>query len=124
MIDAVEETVLLNTTRAGVAVVTLNRPKVHNAFNPDVINRLKDIFKTLRGADGVRAVLIDGAGPSFSAGADLVCLDAPASNRTGLLLFNRNRMRISGSNELMYAGVKPAYLPEYIYGLATMGSCG
>ena len=70
MIDAVEETVLLNTTRAGVAVVTLNRPKVHNAFNPDVINRLKDIFKTLRGADGVRAVLIDGAGPSFSAGAE------------------------------------------------------
>jgi len=53
-----------------------------------------------------------------------VCLDAPASNRTALLLFNRNRMRISGSNELMYAGVRPAYQPEYIYGLATMGSCG
>jgi hypothetical protein len=33
-------------------------------------------------------------------------------------------MRISGSNELMYAGVKPAYQSEYIYGLATMGSCG
>jgi hypothetical protein len=53
-----------------------------------------------------------------------VCLDAPASNRTALLLFNRYRMRISGSSELMYAGLKPAYLPEYIYGLATMGSCG
>lgn len=53
-----------------------------------------------------------------------VCLDSPASNRTALRLFNRNRMRISGSNELMYAGVKPAYQPEYIYGLATMGSCG
>jgi ribosomal protein S18 acetylase RimI-like enzyme len=53
-----------------------------------------------------------------------VCLDAPASNRTALKLFNRNRMRISGSNELMYAGVKPVYQPELIYGLATMGSCG
>jgi len=53
-----------------------------------------------------------------------VCLDAPASNRTAMQLFNRNRMRISGSNELMYAGVKPAYRPELIYGLATMGSCG
>lgn len=53
-----------------------------------------------------------------------VCLDAPASNRTALLLFNRNRMRVTGSSELMYAGVKPAYQPEYIYGLATMGSCG
>lgn len=53
-----------------------------------------------------------------------VCLDAPASNRTATLLFSRNRLRISGSSELMYAGVKPAYRPEYIYGLATMGSCG
>jgi ribosomal protein S18 acetylase RimI-like enzyme len=53
-----------------------------------------------------------------------ILLDAPASNRSALLLFNRKRMRISGSNELMYTGVKPAYRPEYIYGLATMGSCG
>jgi GNAT superfamily N-acetyltransferase len=53
-----------------------------------------------------------------------ICLDAPSSNRMALLLFNRNRMRITGSNELMYAGARPAYQPEYIYGLATMGSCG
>ncbi len=52
------------------------------------------------------------------------CLDAPASNRLALKLFNRKRMRISGSNELMYAGVKPEYRPEYLYGLASMGSCG
>jgi ribosomal protein S18 acetylase RimI-like enzyme len=53
-----------------------------------------------------------------------VYLDAPASNRSALRLFNRTKLRISGSNELMYAGVKPAYKPEYLYGLATMGSCG
>lgn len=87
MTEAIEDTVLLNTTRAGVAVVTLNRPKVHNAFNPDVINRLKDIFETLRGADGVRVVLLEGAGPSFSAGADLAWMRAaadysPSDNRS------------------------------------------
>lgn len=53
-----------------------------------------------------------------------VCLDAPALNRAALQLFNRKRLHFAGSNELMYAGVKPAYRPEYIYGLATMGSCG
>lgn len=53
-----------------------------------------------------------------------VCLDAPVSNRSALRFFNLKRLRIAGSNELMYAGVKPAYRPEYIYGLATMGSCG
>jgi len=51
-------------------------------------------------------------------------LDAPASNRAALRLFNRRRMRIVGSSELMYAGAKPDYRPELIYGLATMGSCG
>lgn len=73
-----EDLVLLNTTRAGVAVVTLNRPELHNAFNPDVIERLSDIFETLRGADGVRVVLLEGNGPSFSAGADLNWMRAAA----------------------------------------------
>ena len=53
-----------------------------------------------------------------------VYIDAPASNRDALRLFNRRRLRISGSNELMYAGRKPAYVPGRIYGLASMGSCG
>lgn len=53
-----------------------------------------------------------------------IYLDSPASNRGALRHLNRRRMRISGSNELMYAGVKPEYRPELMYGLATMGSCG
>ncbi len=51
-------------------------------------------------------------------------VDAPASNRSALRLFNRKKMRIAGSNTLMYAGKKPEYRPELLYGLATMGSCG
>ncbi|MFZ4860000.1 MAG: GNAT family N-acetyltransferase [Desulfuromonadaceae bacterium] len=53
-----------------------------------------------------------------------VFVDAPASNREAFSLFNRKRMKIAGSNLLMYAGKKAAYRPEWIYGLATMGSCG
>jgi hypothetical protein len=53
-----------------------------------------------------------------------VFVDAPASNRAALRMYNRKRMKIAGSNLLMYAGKKPAYRPELIYGLATMGSCG
>jgi ribosomal protein S18 acetylase RimI-like enzyme len=53
-----------------------------------------------------------------------IYLDAPVSNRAALRLFNRRRMRIAGTNELMYAGKKPYYRPEMLYGLATMGSCG
>ena len=53
-----------------------------------------------------------------------ILVDAPVSNRSAQRLFQRRNMRIAGSNELMYAGKKPAYRPELIYGLATMGSCG
>lgn len=53
-----------------------------------------------------------------------VFIDAPVSNRAALRMFNRKGMKIAGSNLLMYAGKKPAYRPELIYGLATMGSCG
>jgi len=51
-------------------------------------------------------------------------LDAPVSNRAALRLFNHRRMRITGTTELMYAGKRPDYRPEMLYGLATMGSCG
>ena len=53
-----------------------------------------------------------------------VCLDAPASNNAATQLFRTYGMRISGRNELMYAGVRPDFQAKFIYGLATMGSCG
>jgi hypothetical protein len=67
--------------------------------------------------------LFEAASQSVEPGTK-VFVDAPASNRAALRLFNRKRMRVTGSNLLMYAGKKPAYRPELIYGLATMGSCG
>lgn len=72
------EIVKLNMTPGGVAVVTLNRPRVHNAMNQDMIARLSEVFSDLGKADGVRLVLLDGAGKSFSAGADLTWMRAAA----------------------------------------------
>jgi GNAT superfamily N-acetyltransferase len=51
-------------------------------------------------------------------------LDAPASNHSAHLIFEKRSLRIAGTNELMYCGEVPAYRPELLYGLATMGSCG
>ncbi len=63
--------VLFDATPAGVGIITLNRPDKHNAFNPEVIEHLIDLLGELKGQDGLRAVLVKGAGKSFSAGADL-----------------------------------------------------
>jgi len=67
--------------------------------------------------------LFDAAASTVPKGAKIL-IDTPAANRSATRLFTRRNMRSAGSNLLMYAGKKPAYHPELIYGLATMGSCG
>ena len=59
-----------------VARVTLNRAERHNAFNDVLVMELRDAFRELAGRDDVRVVVLTGAGPSFSAGADLAWLQA------------------------------------------------
>lgn len=73
------ETLSLNATRAGIAVITLNRPDVHNAFNAVLIAELTDVLETLSEQDALRLVILRGAGKSFSAGADLSWMKAAAN---------------------------------------------
>ncbi len=63
--------VLLETTPEGIATITLNRPELHNAFNDLVIEQLDAMVDDLAKQDGVRVVLLQATGKSFSAGADL-----------------------------------------------------
>ena len=62
---------LLIERRGGVAVVTLNRPEVRNAFDDALIAALAANFKALDDDDDVRAVVLGGNGPAFCAGGDL-----------------------------------------------------
>lgn len=55
----------------GVATVTLNRPHLHNAFDDALIAELTDVLTAHGENPAVRAVILTGAGKSFSAGADL-----------------------------------------------------
>lgn len=55
----------------GVAVITLDRPEVHNAFDDRLIATLTEALETIGADDSLRAVLLTGRGKSFSAGADL-----------------------------------------------------
>jgi methylglutaconyl-CoA hydratase len=54
-----------------VARVWLNRPKVHNALNRELIERLIATFHDLPKKEPVRIIILGGRGPSFCAGADL-----------------------------------------------------
>jgi enoyl-CoA hydratase/carnithine racemase len=55
----------------GVATLTLNRPERLNAVNATSIRELVAAFDAADGDDGVRAMIVTGAGRAFCAGADL-----------------------------------------------------
>jgi methylglutaconyl-CoA hydratase len=55
----------------GNVVITLNRPEVHNAFDPEMVRALTATLADIAADDSIRAVVISGAGKSFCAGADI-----------------------------------------------------
>ena len=57
--------------RNAVALVALNRPDVHNAFDETLIAELTDALRAADADPSVRAVVLLGTGRSFCAGADL-----------------------------------------------------
>ena len=66
-----EAVVELDVDARGIAHVTLNRPKVNNAYNGDMIEALLEGVLSLGADDGVRLLVFRGNGRFFQAGADL-----------------------------------------------------
>ena len=67
-----------------VLVITLNRPQVANALDPETLSRLESAWEEAA-ADACRAVVLTGAGRNFCAGADL----AAARDRTAEMNLRR-----------------------------------
>ena len=62
----------LHFHRSGPVVrLRLHRPELHNAFDADLIAALTSALASVAEDPAVRVVVLEGAGPSFSAGADL-----------------------------------------------------
>ena len=55
----------------GILTLTLNRPDKLNAFTPTMLDELLDALDRADADDGVRAIIVTGAGRGFCAGADL-----------------------------------------------------
>jgi enoyl-CoA hydratase/3-hydroxyacyl-CoA dehydrogenase len=54
-----------------IAYITINRPEAMNALNETVVNQLDDRFSEAESNPGVNAVIFQGAGKAFVAGADI-----------------------------------------------------
>jgi methylglutaconyl-CoA hydratase len=55
----------------GIATLLLNRPEIHNAFNPTMVAELTQAINWVNENEDVRCLVLKGAGASFCAGADL-----------------------------------------------------
>ena len=62
---------VLATDHDAVRLLTLNRPGKKNAFNVEMADALSTALLDAANDDGVRAVVLHGAGDSFSSGADV-----------------------------------------------------
>jgi enoyl-CoA hydratase len=77
------ENLLLDRDQA-VATITINRPKVLNALNTQTLDELRRAILELKHDEGVRAVVMTGAGEkAFVAGADIneLAVQTPTSGR-------------------------------------------
>lgn len=104
----------------GVGRILLNRPERHNAFNEEVLDELLGAFDRLAKDPAARVVLLEGAGPSFSAGADLEWMRAMGEATT-----DENRAsarRMAGLFETIDRCPKPVVAK--VHGAALGGGCG
>jgi len=61
----------LYSVENSIATITLNRPEVLNALTLEIYAQLRDLFEDLRYDDGVKVVIITGAGRAFCSGGDV-----------------------------------------------------
>ena len=62
---------LLRDDRQGIAILTLNRPKVYNALSIELISLLLENLKSIESDSRIKVVIIGANGKGFSGGHDL-----------------------------------------------------
>jgi len=105
---------------ANVDYVTLNRPEVRNAFDEHLIEEMTAWAERARTDRVLRAVVIDGAGPSFCAGADLGWMAKMAGYT------QEENLRDARAAASMFAAIDTLPMPviAQIHGAALGGGAG
>ncbi len=104
---------VLYEVRAGVGIITLNRPEVHNAMDDEAAALYKDALDTALSDDAVRAVLLQGAGTSFCSGRDTTMLGHRAKDESDyhfVLHHQQKRLTVMDSPKPFVAALKGAVI--------------
>lgn len=105
---------------ANVDYVTLNRPEVRNAFNEHLIVEMTTWAERAAVDRSLRAVVLNGAGPSFCAGADLAWMAKMAEYT------QEENVRDAHAAAAMFAAIDTLPMPvvAQIHGAALGGGAG
>ena len=114
--------VLLREDQGPVAVLTLNRPQARNSLSEELLGALTSTVKEIGGADGLRAIIVTGAGTAFSAGHDLKELTAHRNDPDrGRAFFAKT---LAACSDMMLAIARsPKPVIAAVNGIATAAGC-
>lgn len=89
------------------ATITLNRPSRHNALTDPMLERVVELVRLADADDAVKVIVLQGAGPSFSAGFDMSNPDdfyGGAETKGTRFAIRRLRVRAEVMRDLLYSG--------------------
>src|SRR5262245_6598121 len=103
-----------------VEYLTLNRPEVRNAFNEEMIAELAAWAGVVSKDREVRAVVIAGSGPTFSAGADIKWMAKQ------IAYTQEENVKDAGAAAAMFAAIDALPVPVVgrVHGAALGGGAG
>jgi enoyl-CoA hydratase len=82
-----DEQLILVETDGPVGIVRLNRPKVLNALNPELMEQLADQLEAFDRDDGIHVIVLAGSDRAFAAGADI----ADMAERSMIEMYKRDQ---------------------------------
>ena len=113
----VEEPILLTGVNAGIATLTLNRPRQYNALSEDMLVALQEALDDIAEDDTVRVVVIASNGKAFCAGHDLKEMRSSEDRAFHQALFDRCGALMQTINQL------PQPVIAKVQGIATAAGC-
>jgi enoyl-CoA hydratase/carnithine racemase len=112
-----EEALVLRQVEAGIATLTLNRPKQYNALSQAMLSALQAELDTVAADNTIRVVVIAGQGPAFCAGHDLKEMRSHTDRAFHQALFAQCGRVMLTINRL------PQPVIARVHGIATAAGC-